>query len=115
MIISTLLLDEDDNYVYSDGLLPHRTTWDKRLLKTFIELGTVSKTGFNLLPPSLREVSTITHGEPQTPITLKEIDALSDILLVTRGRSRDLPGKKFRFTNFTRILATQSLEIWKRK
>ncbi len=113
-IVSTILLDEKNTYVYEDGSLPIRTQWDKELLSTFLLDENVSGEGFRMLPDSLgRKVAGITPGEPY-PITVPEIDGLTDILLVTRGQSKAKPGKKFRFDKFTCILKEQRLEIWKR-
>ncbi len=114
MTVGTIILDEHDNYVYASGQLPIRPLWDKELLSAMIEFGTVSEGGYKLLPDSLRSLSSKTHGEPQTPITIQEINYLSDILIVVRGRSRDFEGKKFRFDRFDRILATGQIEIWRR-
>jgi len=114
MITSTLLLDKNDNYVYPDGSLPTRTQWDKKLLQTFIELGLVSDAGFRLLPPSLKQIATKTLGEPTCPITIQEIAALSDILIITRSRDEKV-GRRFRLDAFEPILKELRLEIWKRK
>ena len=115
MIVSTLLLDLDDNYLCNDKLPSPRPTYDKKLLSAFIEFGSVSQGGLELLPPSLKQVATVTHGEPQTPLTIPEINYLSDILIVSRSRSHGINGKKFRFDRFERILLQGQIEIWKRK
>ena len=113
--ICTLLLDERDNYTYTNGKLPIRPLWDKDLLKTFIKNETLSKEGHTMLPPSLKEGASITHSKEPYPITVPEIDAIADILIITRGKSRGVDGRKFRLTKFERILSTQGLEIWRRK
>ena len=114
MTVATLLLDKNDNYVYADGSLPTRTTWDKELLKTFIQFGLISKEGYDLLPPSLQKVSTRALSKPSTPITIKEIATLSDILIITRSKD-ERKGKRFRLDEFEPVAKEQRLEIWRRK
>ncbi len=116
MIIATILLDEQDKYVYADDTLPARTTWDKKLLGTFINRQKVSKQGYDMLPPSLQKtVEQAKFFEEPYPITVPEIDALADILVVTRSTSRSLAGKIFRMDKFEPVLKSQGIEIWKRK
>ena len=115
MITTTLLVDTEDKYVYENGSLPMRTLWDKELLTSVITNGLVSQGGYDTLPPSLQKLVTITHGEPTAPITIPEIDGLTDILLVTRVASKGQSGKRFRFNNFKCILKEERIEIWKRK
>ena len=114
MITACILLDQNDNYVYPDGKLPMRPKWDKRLLGTFIEKGSVSFKGYNLLPPSLKNLAKITPGEPVTPITIPEIAGLADILVVSRSKEMR-QGKRFRLDAFEQILSEGKLEIWRRK
>jgi hypothetical protein len=62
MNIGTILLTEDNCYVDDRKQLPHRPTWDKEWLTTLVKLNTVSKKGYAMLPPSIQEVSSVTHG-----------------------------------------------------
>jgi hypothetical protein len=114
MILATILLTIDDEYL-CDGDLPDRPQFDKKLLASIIKGETVSHEGYRMLPPSLQELVSITHGEPTAPITVPEINGLADILIVSRSRSRCHNGKKFRFDNFERILEQGQIEIWRRK
>ena len=115
MIVATLLVDEDDIYVYNDGKLPARPKWDKELLSTFAEGNLVSEAGWQMLPKSIQMKTNVTHGEPTFPVTIPEIDGLADIIIVTRTYSKRQSGKKFRFTKFRRIVKQWGIEIWKRK
>jgi len=113
-MIATILLDENDCYVYDHDVLPKRTTWDKELLKAFITDENLSHKGYAMLPPSLQHKVGITSVKPY-PITVPEIDELADILIITRGKSGGLSGKRFRLNKFIAILKTEGLEIWHRK
>ena len=115
-IYSTILLDENDNYLCEEKL-PHRPLWDKELLKSMVSEEIISKQAAELLPKSIRETARAVTNEiqPTIGITIKEISALSDILIVIRStKICKGTGKKFRFTNFKRILREFNLEIWKR-
>jgi len=114
-IYATLLLDENDHYVYDNGNLPNRTQWDKKLLSNIINKELVTNAGMELLPPSLQEKVRLTQGVPTVPITVPEIEALADILIITRVASTGQPGKKFRLDNFIPILKEQRIEVWRRK
>jgi hypothetical protein len=114
MITGTILLTQNNEYLCDDHL-PERPQYDKNLLKSLIEFGSVSQGGYDMLPPSLQEIATITHGEPQTPITVQEINYLSDILMVSRSRSKCDNGKVFRLDRFEKILEQGQIEIWKRR
>jgi hypothetical protein len=113
MIVGTILLTENDEYVCGDKL-PERPLWDKELLKSVISGGTVSPIGYLMLPLSLQALVSIAQDEPTTPITIKEIDSLSDLLIVSRTRSMCPNGKVFRFDNFELIVKDERIEIWKR-
>ena len=114
-IFSTILLDEEDRYICDDGL-PHRQTWDKGLLKEIVRGETISEEASRMLPKSIVAVAyDITDEvEPSTGITIEEISALSDILIVSRSSKPCEGGKKFRFDNFKRIVKQPHLEIWRR-
>jgi len=111
-IVATLLLDRNDNYVLEDGSLPRRPQWDKALLETFVIGESLSEDGYNMVGKKLKENVFVTHGEPY-PITIPEINALADIILVTRSYTSG-KGKRFRFNNFEKVLSTGQLEIWRR-
>ena len=115
-IYSTILLDENDNYL-CDGKLPERRMWDKELLKSIVDGEIISKQAAELLPKSIKETAKDITNEvqPTVGITIEEISALSDILIVVRSGAVCKDNfKKFRFTNFKRILREFNLEIWKR-
>ena len=111
-IVATLLLDLNDNYVLNDGSLPKRPQWDKALLKTFVAGESLSKAGYDMLPRSMQSIVTI--DEPTFTVTIPEIDASADILLVSRSYTKG-KGKQFKFDNFKQVLKTGQLEIWRRK
>lgn len=114
-IVGTLLVDKNDCYVYAPGTLPDRTSWDKEMLKEMASGETVSKKGYDMLPPSIQAVVSVTHGQPTFPVTIEEINGLADVLIVTRVPSKDFECKKFRFDNFKKIVGEGTLEIWVRK
>ena len=116
MEIATLLVDTNDVYSY-DGILPMRSTWDKELLKAFIKCNTISVNAVSILPPSLAKVAKVTGKEPTMALKVKEIDALADIIIVTRvpKRSGYKGGERFRFDKFEPVVKTDTLEIWRRK
>ena len=114
-IYATILLDEKDHYVYDDGNLPIRPDFDKELLKDIYKNETVTEKGYNMLPPSIQKIVDITQDEPTAPVTVPEINALADILLVIRGKHRCRSGKVFRFDNFTPILKEGNIEIFRRR
>ena len=116
-MISTILLTKDDQYLI-DGRLPSRPSFDKGLLTGLAKGLTVSKKGYEMLPPSIKENVFNTSGsvaQPQFPVTIPEIAAVSDILLVVR--SSELGGgdsKVFRFDNFKLMLKQRDIELWER-
>ena len=113
MIVGTILLTNNDEYVCNNKL-PERPLWDRELLKAVISGGTVSPKGYRMLPPSLEALVSITQDEPTAPITIEEIDSLSDLLIVSRTRSMCPNGKVFRLDNFEPIIKNEGVEIWKR-
>jgi len=116
MKIGTIMLSQDGCFVDDRKNLPQgRPQWDKQWLKTLVGLNTVSKAGYDMLPPSIKEVATVTHGEPTLAITVPELDSLPDILFVVRSPRMTRNGKKFRLTNYETIMTEERFEIWKRK
>jgi hypothetical protein len=115
MTIGTILLTEDNCYVDDRKQLPHRAIWDKEWLTTLVSLNTISKKGYDMLPPSMQKVANVTHGEPSLAITIPELDELPDLLFVIRSTRRVSNGKKFKLDKYKRIAASCQIEIWKRK
>lgn len=115
MIFGTILLSNNNRYVDADGKLPERPKGDKQLLKTLVENNLVSQDGYNMLPPSMQKIATITHGEPTLPVTIREINGLSDLLLVVRSYIVIPGGKEFRMDNFELISTSGQYSIYKRK
>jgi len=116
-IYATLLLDQDNRYVYNNGDLPYRPMWDKHLLQSIANDEFVSQEGFMMLPPSIRKVVHVVMDkiyQPTLPITIPEIDELSDMLIISRSSGSGL-GKIFRLDKFEQILCAQGIEIWRRK
>ncbi len=115
MIFGTILLDTNDNYVGLNGKLPARPQYDKKLLHTLVEKNTISHQGYELLPNSMKAIATLTHGEPTLPITIEEIDGLTDLLLVSRSYQPVVKGKRFRLDRFERIATSGRFEIYTRR
>ena len=115
MICGTLLLSNNNRYVTDEGKLPERPKGDKQLLKALVESNTVSQEGYDMLPPSMQRIATITHGEPTLPVTIREINGLSDLLLVVRSYISIPGGKEFRLDNFQLISSSGQYSIYKRK
>ena len=115
MISGILLLTEDNMYVDDRGNLPHRPMYDKDLLRTLVDLNTITHRGFNLLPKSIQKVATISNVNPTLALTIQEVDALADFLIIVRSARRVRGGKKFRLDKFEQIAAPGQIEIWKRK
>ena len=116
-IYSTILLDENDCYL-CDNKLPHRASFDKGLLTAMVKDEYISKEAGLLLPESIKwQAADITNSiQPTIGITIKEIDALTDILIISRS-TKTCRGecKKFRLDKFKCILKTQQIEIWTRR
>jgi len=115
MISGILLLTEDNMYVDDRGNLPHRPTYDKALLRTLVSLNTVTHRGYDLLPKSIQEVATISNTDPTLVLTIQEIDALADFLIIIRSARKVSGGKKFKLDKFERIAAPGQIELWNRK
>ena len=115
MITSTIILDPYDKYVDDKGNLPDRPSFDKAFLKALISKCLVSGEGYNLLPPSLQKIAYITHGEPDLPITIPEIDGLTDMLIVVRSTRALGKGKIFRLDRFEKIASSGQIDIYFRR
>jgi len=116
-MINTILLDTNDNYVDNQGKLPKRPDYDKELLKAFSLNQTVSKKGYDRLPPSMRKFLTITENtkEITMAVTIPEIAKYSDILLVNRSSENLENGKRFRLDDFYLLTKQGQFEIWLKK
>lgn len=112
MIIGTLKLDTNDNYVYEDGSLPTAPAWDKEMLSELVKQNTITPSAINILPLSMKKIATATPGEPTLAVKVSEIDALADLLIVTRVTDRGQSGRKFRFTNFKKLSPNGMIEIY---
>ena len=115
MITSSIILDINNRYVGKNGQLPSRPGFDKAFLTNLVSKNLVSKAGFDLLPKSIRSKAVITHGEPELPLTIPEIDGLTDMLIVIRSYIDLGKGKKFRLDRFKRIAKSGQIEIWFRR
>jgi len=117
MVVSTILLSRDNKYVKDDGSLPKRPNFDKALLKALCENQIVSDEAYDMLPPSIKSVVNLPTKweEPGIGITIPEIDALTDLLIVSRSNETILGGKTFRLDNFNLIVTTPHLDLYKRK
>ena len=116
-MIATLLLTKDDQYLI-EGRLPKRPDFDKELLAGLAKGLTVSASGYKMLPPSMKKDVFSPIGNrvvPTYPVTIPEIDGLSDILLVVRSLEIGSSNSKvFRFDNFELMLKQREIELWKR-
>ena len=115
MITATILLDSNDCYVDWNGKLPQRPHYDKELLTAFVSMGLISQAGKDMLPSSMKDISTLTLSEPTLPITIPEIDGLTDLLIVSRSVKKVQGGKVFRMDNFKHIASGGRIELWVRK
>ena len=113
-MIGTILLDKQDKYVDDFGNLPEREHFDKDFLLNMLKGTNVSQEGYNILPKSMRDVVSITQDEP-FPVTIPEINYLSDLLLVVRSKTLLSNGKVFRLDNFRKLTTQGSIELWVRK
>ena len=115
MVTATILLDPNDNYIDWDGNLPKRPHYDKELLTALISMNSVSSDGYSTLPNSMQELCKLAHCEPSLPITIPEIDGLTDLLIVSRSVDKVQGGKRFRMDNFKHIASGGRIELWVRK
>ena len=115
-IVSTILLDQHDNYLCYGKLPIYRPEWDKKLLTALCKGEVVSNDGIKCLPKSISDIMIHTSEVEPHPVTVPEIDGLTDILIVVRTDSKcNLHAKRFRFDRFRPIVKTDELEIWERK
>ena len=112
---STILLDPNDRYVDNNGKLPTRPFFDKELLHALSYNTCVSKSGYKMLPPSIRKNVYINNNNITCAITINEIANLSNVLIVVRSNKNLLNGKKFRLNNFKNLIIKKNIEIWIRK
>ena len=119
MEIGMILLDPNNIYVYSDGSLPVRPSWDKGYITSMIEGKTVlcSQNVLETIPHSMLNIAKfITDHNHEFDINwgISTFNDIPDILLVTRSKvAKRKSGKTFRLNNYTRINTGNSqLEIW---
>ena len=115
MITSTIILDPHNKYVGENGQLPSRPGWDKAFLTNLVSKNSISETGYESLPVSMQAIAMLTHGEPDLPITIPEIDGLTDMLIVVRSYMALGKAKTFRLDRFEKIASSGQLEIWFRR
>jgi len=118
MIVGTILLTSDRQYVINGGQLPGRGDWDKDLLTTLAAGQIVSDEGYKMLPPSIQTVvrQIDKWQEPTFPVTIPEIDALSDLLIVSHSYEISPVGKVFNLDkSFKLLTAGKKTSIWIRK
>ena len=116
MVVSTILLTRDNKYVKEDGSLPKRPNFDKKLLTELVRGQIISPEAIEMLPASITNVAVWNNrSEPTIGITIPEIDALTDLLIVSRSNETILGGKTFRLDNFNLIVTTPHLDLYKRK
>lgn len=113
MIVGTILLTQQDEYVSSRGFLPARPKFDKRLLQDLCTGRRVSEAGKGLLPPSILNV--LNDVGEFIPITIREL-ANADLLIVVRSEDTTLGlgSKVFRFDDFSPLIKTKEIELWLR-
>ena len=116
-IVGTILLTSDRQYVVGpESTLPARGSWDKELLTTLAKGNLVSEKGYKMLPPSIRQLVSVTAGEPSFPVTIPEIGALSDILIVSHSNEISPVGKVFDLDRSFKLLTVgKKTSIWRRK
>lgn len=112
MKIALILLDQQDRYVDSNGNLPSRPAFDKKLLTKVVSGQSVSINGYNTLPPSIQKLVTISNKDA-FPITIPEIGA-ADMLIISRSMKSMEDGKVFRLGEFERLVVQGAIEIWVR-
>ena len=113
-MISTILLTQENVYVKEDGTLPSRPSHDKSILSNMLKGHTVTKKGFAMLPNSMKKDVFCDERSPSFPVTVPEIEALSDIILVVRSIEL-CRGKVFRLDSFELLLKNRDIELWIRK
>jgi hypothetical protein len=114
-IVATILLDPNDKYICEENRLPTRPLFDKELLYSLVKGETISQKGWEMLPPSMRADVILNDRVEPYPITVDEIGALTDILIVSRSNHSCKDGKVFRLDKFKLILKQPNLEIYRRK
>jgi len=117
MVVSTILLTSDNFYINEDGSLPMRPDFDKTLLTALAKNNIVSNEGYNMLPPSIKSVVKTSNEqqEPEFPITIREINAFTDLLIIVRSNELIIGGKQFRLDNFELLVKDRKIELWRRK
>ena len=117
MIVSTILLTKDNFYINDKGELPKRGSHDKNLLTELVRGQTISIKAAEMLPPSIKGLAQVISDkvEPTIGITIEEISALSDILIVSHSNELIIRGKQFRLDGFELLVKSKYIDIYKRK
>ena len=116
MIIGTILLTRDNQYVLGeDNHLPARGNHDKKLLTRLAKGHSVSHKGWDMLPQSIRANVFVTDTKPTFPVTIDEIDALSDFLFVSHSDETNTIGKIFRLDSFELLVKDKNVSIYARR
>ena len=116
IIVGTILLTADRQYIIDEGRLPVRPAHDKELLTTLAKGNTVSQKGYDMLPPSIQKLVTVTKGQPSFPVTIKETDALSDLLIVSHSYEVSPVGKEFDLDrSFELLTVGKKTSLWRRR
>ncbi len=114
-MIGSLILTRDNVYVSEEGKTPSRkgVEFDKELLTGLVRGCCVSKKGYMMLPNSIKSEVHCDGRELTYPITVPEIEAFADILIVVWSNEL-VRGKSFRFTNFELLKDQRDISIYKR-
>ena len=115
MIISTVILTKDNFYVTEDGRLPTRASFDKKLLTSLCKGQHISHDAYEMLPNSIRNLTHLTSDEPTIGITIKEIDVLTDLLIVVHSNELITRGKQFRLDKFELLVKDRKVSLYIRK
>ena len=115
-IVATILLSSDDKYADKNGNMTiRRASFDKNFLSAMISGELLSPAGYRMLPPSMQKLCHVNDIVEPYPVTVPELDALTDILIVVRSSDVIPDGKTFRMDKFELLVKQASLEIWKRR
>lgn len=118
MIVSTILLTADNQYVKDDGSLPARPDFDKKLLTELCRGELITDEAHAMLPRSISSLAWSAEAEFKDPtigITIREIAMLTKLLIVVRSTEWFTGGRVFRLDNFEQIVKDRKVELWVRK
>ncbi len=116
MVVSKICLTDDDIYVDMKGKSPMERAFDRDLLRALCEGQVISPEAIERLPSGIvRTAEWDNTVEPTVGITIREIEGLTDLLIVSRSLELIDRGKKFRFDSFELIVKDRKIELWKRR